>query len=148
MLESVKLNNVHETGKKMVFLVKNYARDIGDLVNMSIYQFFDFVKNLPYMPDHPKAEIVHRPGYTITNSVKFRDCDDKMVLFGSYLYLKNIVFRFVACSQAENYHLSHVLIEAILGGVLTKIDPTYKRNNFKSQDYFTYCEPISEWIIK
>lgn len=147
MLSSYNIKSVQETGEKMVYLVKNYYTDLIRFYNFSIKEFFEVVRKLPYIPDVAKIEVIHRPGFTLSESVKFRDCDDKMVLMGAFLYMKKIIFRFIAVSDMPNRKLHHVLIEAIIGGQPRQLDPTYPKNFFEMQRKYTAIEPISDWII-
>jgi hypothetical protein len=130
----------------MVYLVKIYFKDLARFYNYSMKEFFDIVRKLPYKSDLDKIEILHRPGMTLSNTVKYRDCDDKAILLGAFLYMKKIVFRFIAVSDRPDKKLHHVLIEAILGGHPRQLDATYPQNTFEMQRKYTAIEPISEWI--
>lgn len=131
----------------MVYLAKTYFKDLARFSNYSVREFFDLVRKLPYIPDLKKVEVIHRPGFTLSNTVKFRDCDDKAVLLGAFLYMKRIIFRFIAVSDNPDQKLHHVLIEAIIGGVPRQLDATYPRNSFDLQKKFTAIQPISDWVV-
>jgi hypothetical protein len=129
-MTTVPLKSVGQTAKKMEQFVRQYYSDLGDKLAWPFIRYFCFVRDLPYRPDPPRNERVSRPGFTIDPAwPDSRDCDDKAVLIGSYLYARKIPFRFVASSELQSGMLHHVFVVAEtrkIGRIC--IDATYRNN--------------------
>ena len=146
MLTVRPLHSVNQTGSEMERLVRTYHADIDHLVHLPLKSFYDLTKRLPYKPDPKFQEFVQRPSFTLSGQARHRDCDDKAVLMGAYLYKNNVPFRFVAVSHRKDRPLHHVLLQANIGGKNKIIDPTYPKNrlfHFAKPERFY---PITRWI--
>lgn len=128
MLRRTKLKNVKYTGSLMKRLSMRYRSDVDPYMSMSLMQFYDLVKNIPYRPDPPGNEYLQRPYYTLTQTGGGGDCDDKSIVLGAYLANARIPFRFVAVGAQERLH--HVITEAFVDGKWLHLDPTYSYNTF------------------
>jgi len=88
-----------------------YGEDLGHLSRLSLIDFFDFVKNIPYIDDprvFSNAELVARPKYLLNAGAL--DCKKKAVLISAWCNsqkpkLKN---KFVASSDRKDKSLHHV----------------------------------------
>lgn len=145
MFKTRPLKSINETGALMRSLVLKYYTDVSLYRAYSVEEFFNYVKNLPYIKDPQFEEFIHRPCLTM-GEPRYRDCDDKMVLMGSFLKLKGIPFRFVAVSYMANKKPHHVLIDASLGGVHNIVDPTYEWNCLETCRPVTNFLPLTKWI--
>jgi hypothetical protein len=128
------LKNVKYTGKLMRELSVRYANDVSMFAHLSIIEFYDMVKNIPYKEDPKKVEFLQRPYYTLNQRGKGGDCDDKCIVMGAYLALAGIPFRFVAYGKKADGRLHHVIVEALITndnntqGKWVHLDPTYSYN--------------------
>jgi len=112
----------------MARLVRMYWRDIGNLSKMPFGKYFDLVRRLPYIPDPVGVETISRPAHSLNPSHSPRDCDDKAVLIGAWLYANGIPFRFVATSKGPDTELHHTFCVALVFGKAAQVDATYKKN--------------------
>lgn len=127
------LKNVKYTGDLMRTLSVKYCNDVAPLCHLSLIQFFDRIKKIPYKEDPKKQEFLQRPYYTLTQRGKGGDCDDKAICMGAYLAIAKIPFRFVACGKEEGGRLHHVITEALLENnngshTWVHLDATYSYN--------------------
>ena len=160
MLRYEQLGSVYKTGDRMKYLVNRYYTDLNNFKNWKTKSFYQFVCLLPYLADFNGKETVQRPKYSLNKNAVCRDCDDKMILFGGFLKMKNysyvnpVLFRFCAVSTKPFKNVHHVVIQILryINGKLTPgkfIDPTYPTNFpnlFRSKKYYI-VKPISG-IIK
>lgn len=134
------LKNVKYTGKLMRELSIRYQGDVAEFGHLSLLQFYDKIKNIPYKQDPKKQEFLQRPYYTLNQRGKGGDCDDKCICLGAYCALAKIPFRFVALGKTPKGRLHHVIIEVLIGnhrGELRWIhlDCTYSFNVAGKQMY-------------
>ena len=140
------LKSVFQTGEQMKRLCCEYYKDISCFNFMTLGQYFNFVKDLPYLADPKNIEFLSRPGASLLGSAKYRDCDDKAILIGSYLILKKIPFRFIAVSTNPAKKIHHVLVEAQIKNCRLFIDATYPKNKLFELKRYTKKLPITDWI--
>ena len=124
------LESPQDTAREMRRIVETYHSDLGDLVNLPINEFYELVKALPYRADPKGLEFVSRPLYTLKKDFPIRDCDDKAVLLGAYLYANGIPFKFIGSSKKSDGSLHHVYVNALINGKELVLDATYPHNNF------------------
>jgi len=137
------LKDVNQTGAAMSRLVTTYYKDLGKLLKLPFGAFFAFVKALPYVADPKNEETVSRPCYSIRPSHSPRDCDDKAVLIGSYLFAAGIPFQFVAVAKNPG-PLHHTFAIAIMpSGRRVHCDATYKENTLGENKGYARMIPIS-----
>lgn len=134
-LTQTRLLSADDTAKSMTRLVSLYSKDLGNKINWPLSKFYNYVKNLPFKSDPPGHESIARPKYTLQDSWPWRDCDDKAILIGSWLYANRIPFRFQASSKAPSGHLHHVYVVATIDGKPFPIDATYPRNKLGELDH-------------
>lgn len=146
-LKLKRLRNINQTGAEMERLVRSYHCDVSDLDSLNIFKMFRYVANLKYIADPQGIELLHRPIFVRSKNAKFRDCDDKSILFGAWLYRHNIPFRFIAVSTKKSGQLHHVLIEAkFKNGSKKYLDATYPKNKIFQHKPFTNQSYITDWI--
>jgi hypothetical protein len=143
ILKFENLRNIYQTGAAMASLVKNFNGDVSSFDGWSFDNFFLMCCSLPYLPDPEGIETIHRPKFSLSNMVKYRDCDDKCVLLGSYLFRHGVPFKFVAQSQRPDKKIHHV---SILTYDKKNLDCTYMQNYFGDLPPVTYQIAITPWI--
>ena len=120
-----------------------YINDLGQWLDSSLSQFFNHVKNIPYVEDPEPFELVSRPFYMLHKrfNLKGLDCKKKAVLMGAWLNAHGIPWRLVAVSERPDKLIHHIFIQAFIDGVWKNIDPTYKEFKlFEPKKYVTYGE--------
>lgn len=146
MITTVLLGSVKQTGAEMERLVRSYSNDVAQLAHLPLNRFFDLVKNLKYIPDPQGREFVSRPAESMRPDAMHRDCDDKAIIIGAYLYLKHIPFRFVAVANGD-VPLHHVLVQAKINNRARIIDATYRWNRLFHFKPIKKFHPITGWIL-
>jgi hypothetical protein len=128
-------------------LVKTYYKDLGNHLETPFPEFYRYVANLPYRRDPKDIETISRPKFALLARWPWRDCDDKAILIGAWLYAHGVPFRFIAVSKRPDKVLHHVLIEANRAGKNELIDATLKTNNLGMVENYTKSQPIGNWIM-
>ena len=144
---AVRLTDPKQTAKEMVRLCTVYAGDLGNLARLPLPRYFDLVRKLPYKADPKNAETLSRPKFLLEKDYSFRDCDDKAILMGSWLYLNKIPFGFYASSVKPNRQLHHVWTVARINGRDVVLDPTYRHHKFgelPKRDQITRIQKLIE----
>lgn len=140
------LTNVMQTGAEMARIVRTYWRDVRDFLDMPFGDYYRMVANLPYYPDPKGKETLSRPKYTLDPEYSPRDCDDKAILIGSWLYANGIPFRFIAVSGDKSKKLHHVFVLLDWCGKNVHADATYPRNTLGYVKEWTKVVDISGLI--
>lgn len=137
------LKSAEHTGAEMLRLVKSYAQDIGEMKNWNFPRFYNFVKNLEYRADPQGNEIISRPARTLQKNWPWRDCDDKAVLIGSWLWLNGIPFKFRASSNRPDKQLHHVYVVADFPAGQKIVDATYPKNTLGTEEPNTKIQELT-----
>lgn len=145
-IKSWPLNTKYQTVKEIIFAVNNYYRDLllfPSLVNMSTISFYNYVKNIPYVRDVPKSEIVSRPKYLLTIFPAL-DCKKKSILFASFMRLKHgsKSYRFVLSSNRPDGQIGHIFTQIFTNSRWINADCTYNNNKFGAPKKVTNFEII------
>lgn len=134
------LTDRSQTGKR-IYQCSKYFKDLGLLLDLSLRDFYDFVRRIPYKEDGPN-EIVARPKYLIYGK-KSLDCKKKAVLFGAWLQAHGISWRLVAVAENPDKIIHHVFIQALIDGSWKNIDATYPHYQlFEKKPQVTYAEEL------
>lgn len=144
---AVRLTDPKQTAKEMVRLCTVYAGDLGTLARLPLPRYFDLIRKLPYKADPKNAETLSRPKFLLEKDYSFRDCDDKAILMGAWLYLNKIPFGFYASSVKPNRQLHHVWTVARLNGRNVVLDPTYRHHKLgelPKRDQITRIQKLIE----
>jgi len=120
------LRSAQDTAAQMAELVRMYSGDLGKMAKWPLPKFFRHVAGLEFRPDPQGQESIARPRITLDKSWPWRDCDDKSILIGSWLYQNKIPFIFRATSKRRDGLLHHVFPVATIDGRETVLDATYK----------------------
>jgi hypothetical protein len=132
------LSDKRQTAEEIKWLVNNFYDDLKKidimqggrkkcLAELSLQQYYDFVRRLPYRRDKKPVEIVGRPKYILEQHAAGLDCKKKAVLMGSFLRLYGIPFRFIGASSRQDGAIHHIYPEAKINGAWIHVDATYPR---------------------
>jgi transglutaminase-like putative cysteine protease len=121
----VKNHTLNQTLNEVERLSKTYFKDMIPFRNKTIYEMFKFIStDIRFKKDPPNTELVLRPRLTLKRGCG--DCDDKTVLFLSWLKLKKIPagYSIVSDSIKKPYHHIFPFIRNKSGGNID-VDATY-----------------------
>lgn len=136
MITKRRLRDKRQTGREMYRMIDSYHNDLerflvkrsGRLVpvtSLSLFEFFDLVRKIPYRRDIHNIEVVARPEKILRSSDAGMDCKKKSVLMSSYCRSVNIPFRLIASSRRSDGRIHHVFPQAKISGRWRNIDATY-----------------------
>jgi hypothetical protein len=130
------LQSKDQTGKGMYRMIDQYHSDLDfifyrgkKLKDMKLFEFFDFVKNIPYRRDVRGIEVISRPAKIIESKDLGMDCKKKAILIGAYLKNRNIPYRLMSSSKRPDRKIHHVYPQAQIDGIWYNLDATY--NHYK-----------------
>lgn len=130
------LYDKEQTAKEMYYLVKKYFDDLNKykirlggktvpLSSLTIKQFFNLVKNIPYRRDEKPVEVVSRPKFILQNRRNGMDCKKKGILLGAFLRANNLPYRFTSISRKPSGRIHHVFPQVYINGMWRNLDATY-----------------------
>jgi len=126
------LDTKDRTGREMYRLIDQYSGDIDfihvkgkPLSSFNLFEYFDYVKNIPYRKDIKGIEVVSRPAKIINNKDVGMDCKKKSILISAYLKSRNIPFRLIASSKRPDKRIHHVFPQMKIDGKWLNMDATY-----------------------
>lgn len=124
-----------EQSGQRIYESAEFFQDLGPYLDLSLHDFFNFVKNIPYKEDKKGLELTSRPKYLIHRRYNFEglDCKKKAILMGAWFNAHNIPWKLVAVSEDPQADIHHVFVQAYLNGEWKNIDPTFH--------YFELFEP-------
>lgn len=156
-----KLKSVGQTSKWMEFLIRRHNADVAPFDDWEFYDFYVYVRQLPYIDDGDDEQL-SRPKYTLplpqatggkilkfpgkeAETADFRDCDDKAIIIGCWLYRQGIPFRIIACSYKAKDEIHHCILQTQNPRMF--VDATYPdEDDFPpTKDYYNIT-PLSGWI--
>lgn len=143
-LSSVPLKSKYQTVDEVKHAVDTYYTDLTafpDLTKMNVVQFFEYVKNIPYVRDMKESEVVSRPKYLLTMFPAL-DCKKKSILFGSYMRLKYgpYSYRYVISSNRPDGAIGHIFTQVCSKGKWLNADCTYSHNKMAEPKKVTNYE--------
>ena len=115
---------------------------------MPFGDYYRMIANLPYVADPKGKETLSRPKYTLDPDYEPRDCDDKAILLGAWLYANRVPFRFIAVSGHKSKKLHHVFVQLDWCGKSVHADATYSKNTLGYVKDWTKIVDISGLIEK
>lgn len=121
------------TASKMYEAVEKYHGDLGALSKLNIFDFFNYVKNIPFRTDAQAGmkngnENVGRPAYYLNRTLfPALDCKKKSTLIASWArsQVPPIPYRFIGMSEQENRKIHHVFPQLFIGGRWMNFDATF-----------------------
>lgn len=123
------LLNRKQTSSEIHRLGKIYSGDIGELKNLSIYDFFYFVRAIPYKKDKKPIEILKRPKFILSEKKNGLDCKKKCILMVAYAFQNNITYRLIGMSTRKDKVLHHIFPQFLISGNWSNVDATYPNYN-------------------
>jgi len=104
--------------------------DLGNHIDTTLTQFFNFVKNIPYIEDMDRAELISRPKYLLhRRNFAGLDCKKKATLIGAWLNAHGLIpgkdWHLVAISERPDKEIHHVFVQARFNKQWKNLDPTY-----------------------
>ena len=132
----INLSSKDQTGKGMHYLINRYCHDLDKVYvkkegkitpvgDLTLREYFNIVRNIPYRKDQKPIEVVSRPRHIFKHRNLGMDCKKKAVLIGAYFRKNNIPFRLAASSKKINKRIHHVFPQAYLNGDWYNVDATY-----------------------
>ena len=125
-----------QTAKEMYRIIEKYWRDLKrfsvtvnkrnvPLTELTIEQFFNFLRKIPYTKDVKPIEVVARPRYLLNAAMAGLDCKKKSILMASYLRSNGHNYRLVGSSNRRNKNIHHVFPQVLTKGGWQNLDATY-----------------------
>jgi hypothetical protein len=147
------LRNKYQTARVIKDLVNDYKNDLRavkvlkghreiPINDLSLKDYFNYVKNIPYRQDRNPLEIVVRPYYILKHQNLGMDCKKKAILIGSYCKLNNIPFRFIGSSKRSDKKVHHIFPQILLNGEWKNFDATYDYYKPFERKNLTYAEVL------
>lgn len=124
----VELTDVSQTSANMYRIARAWKDDIALYATLNLQELFDFLRKIPYNADPDEVEFLQRPYFTISESGKGGDCDDKAICVGAWCELNGHPYYFEAVSTTKDKVLHHVLTNVYYRGRWIEVDPTYSFN--------------------
>jgi len=132
------LFNRSQTAKEMYRLIDKYWTDLKRfsvtvnkkpiaLTELTMQQFFDFVRRIPYQRDMKPIEVIARPKHLLKQAMAGLDCKKKSILIGSYLRGNNFNYRLIGSSNKKNKNIHHVFPQVLTRAGWQNLDATYKQ---------------------
>jgi hypothetical protein len=149
------LRDKYQTANRIKSLVRDYANDLKAvsvvngkgqkrLCDLSLADFFNYVKNIPYRKDPSPLEIISRPYHILQHQNLGMDCKKKSILMGAYCKLNGIPFRFIASSKRKDKKVHHIFPQIYdeSAGQWRNIDATYPEYRPFEKKILTYAEVL------
>jgi len=144
-----KLESKNQTVAEIARLVKLYANDLSKfrlrgvpLGELSLRDFFDFVRAIPYRMDKSPVEVVARPEHIIKHGPSIGvDCKKKCVLMLAWARLNGVPARIVTSSKRADRRHHHIFPQVHMNGQWVNVDATYS--------HYRIAEPkkLTSWAL-
>jgi hypothetical protein len=129
------LHSKYQTGKRMYQLVDKTAEDLKTiyfagkpLCDISLFDYFRFIRTIPYRRDPRPREIIARPAHLLKYRNAGLDCKKKAILLAAYAKMNGIKYRFIASSRRPDKRIHHVYPEMEISNRMIDTDATYPEN--------------------
>lgn len=140
-INTYRLETFDKTVLKIIEFAKKYKNDLRKFKNKSFFEFYNIVKNLPYIADPKNIETLSRPKYTLNKYYEPRDCDDKTLLICGFCELKNIPYKIHVTGRKNKFH--HVFPVVKINNEWKISDATYpNRGNFDENLFYPKLKKI------
>lgn len=141
MIKTWELKSRAQSGRS-IYRMAEHFRDLGPYLDTTLSQFFDLVKNAPYIED-TVDEVTARPKYYLSGILDGMDCKKKMIFMGAWLNAHGIPWRLVAVSENPDKEIHHVLIQANIQNNWKNIDPTFSDFQlFEGKENVTFAKEL------
>lgn len=98
------------------------------IAKMTLQEYFNFIKNIPFKPDNKPVEYVARPYYLMKRNIGGLDCKKKTIMIASFLKLHGIPFQLIGSSIRPDKNIHHIFTRARIRGRWRTVDATYPEN--------------------
>jgi hypothetical protein len=95
--------------------------------DLSLQEFFNLVKDIPYRRDPRPVEVVARPYYLFKHRNLGIDCKKKTIAMASYLKANGIPYRLIGSSNRPDRKIHHIFPQALIDGEFKNVDATYSQ---------------------
>jgi hypothetical protein len=130
------LHDKAQTAAKIKQIVNKFYLDLDSLFierkngtmklpDLSLAEFFDLVKNIPYRRDPRPVEVVARPYYIFKYRGLGMDCKKKAIICAAYLKARGLPFRFIGSSNRDDKKIHHIFPQVKLDNEYVNFDATY-----------------------
>jgi hypothetical protein len=147
------LYDKNQTGNRIKELCRRFYSDLSSiylekngqqipLSSLTLKEFFNFVRNIPYRQDKKPIEIVARPYHILRHKSLGMDCKKKSVLLGAFCEYQGIPYRFIASSRRADKQVHHVFPQAQVNGRFVNVDATYPEYSYGQKKNVTYAEVL------
>jgi len=136
----IDLTDKNETAEEIKNIVEKYYNDIGGLANLSMGDYYAFVKKIKYRMDMSPVEVVSRPKHILKHKSLGMDCKKKSILIASYLKKNGIPYRFICTSNKPTKRIHHIFVQGNFAGDWKNIDATYNRYKLFEKKKVTKAE--------
>jgi len=152
-IETMPLKDRKQTAKQMYKLIGDYSRDLHNIFidrhnsmvsmsNLSLPDYFNVVKTIPYRQDTEPLEVIGRPYLLFQNKDNGLDCKKKSILIGSYLKENRLEFRLIGSSNRKDGEIHHVFPQVRMNGNWYNVDATYPDFKLYEQKNVTAWEVL------
>jgi len=126
-----------DVGNVLSHFVENYHEDVSEFDDFAFEEFYDYVKQLEYIPEDNKVggydlDVFCRPSRTLSADCVCRDCDDKAILMACWCRRHDVGYRFIACSYKPENGIEHCILEIRHENKWVECDSTYPEDTFPS----------------
>lgn len=125
----------HGTVEKMIKTIEAHADDLKNFVDinsgcsldkLSLQDFYNYVKAMPYRRDPAGNEIIPRPAFIIEYAPKYgRDCKKQSILIGAWAKLNGVPYRLKVVSRNKKKRMHHIYPELQINKKWLTADATY-----------------------
>jgi hypothetical protein len=140
LAERQPLKDKAQTAKKIKELVDKFYLDLDSIFvmnrgvntkvpDLSLSDFFNLVKNIPYRRDPKPVEVVARPYYLFKYRTLGLDCKKKTILCAAYFKYRGLPFRFIGSSDRPDRKIHHIFPQVKIDNEYLNFDATY--DNYK-----------------
>lgn len=115
-----------QSGKAIYRMAKKYYSDLGGMADTTLNQFYDFVRQIPYVEDAYGEEVIARPLWLLSEKIfPGSDCKKKAVLMGAWAEAHGVPWRLIAVSERPDKMIHHVFPQFKIRGLWENVDATY-----------------------
>lgn len=135
-MEKTPLVDKEQTARKIKDIVNKYYSDLDSIfvinrgvntkiVDLSLQDFFNLVKNIKYRRDPRPVEVVARPYYLFKYRGLGLDCKKKSIICGAYFKYRGLDFRYIGSSDRPDRKIHHIFPQVKLDNEYLNFDATY-----------------------
>lgn len=140
-----------QTAREIKSLVNKYSSDLEDVFlstrsgnlrmnELSLTDFFNFVRKIKYRRDPKPIEIVSRPSYLLKYRSLGWDCKKKAILIASWCKENGIPYRFIGSSNRPDKAIHHIFVQGNIDGEWINLDATYSNYRIGESKQVTKAE--------